>query len=73
MIISGIAWVLTQKALISGSQVLIIIRQLIGLIAFATIFFFLQPYGLWGAIIALMTGSIIRLRISILFFIKIKI
>ncbi|HGN9385423.1 TPA: hypothetical protein ACK1LG_005377, partial [Klebsiella pneumoniae] len=68
-----IAWVLTQKALISGSQVLIIIRQLIGLIAFAAIFFFLQPYGLWGAIIALMTGSIIRLRISILFFIKIKI
>ncbi|HGK4716009.1 TPA: polysaccharide biosynthesis protein, partial [Klebsiella pneumoniae] len=73
MVISGIAWVLTQKALISGSQVLIIIRQLIGLIAFAAIFFFLQPYGLWGAIIALMTGSIIRLIISILFFIKIKI
>ncbi|VED48531.1 Uncharacterised protein [Raoultella terrigena] len=72
VVISGIAWVLTQKALISGNQILIIIRQLLGLSVFAAIFFMSEKYGLWGAIGALITGSIIRLIISILFFVKIK-
>ncbi|EPL8208817.1 TPA: lipopolysaccharide biosynthesis protein [Raoultella ornithinolytica] len=73
VVISGVAWVLTQKALISGNQILIIIRQILGLGVFAAIFFMSESYGLWGAIGALIAGSVIRLIISIMFFVKIKI
>ncbi|ERK09460.1 hypothetical protein L579_1243 [Pantoea sp. AS-PWVM4] len=71
--INGLAWILSQKALISGNQLLIIGRQALGFLLFIIIFFYGTEYGLWGAIYALIAGSILRLIISIMFFIKIKV
>lgn len=71
-ILSGLSWILTQKMLILGKQVLIFFRQVISLVIFILLFLVLKEQGLNGVIYSLIVSSIVRLGISIYYHQKYK-
>lgn len=71
-ILSGMSWILTQKMLILGKQILVITRQLVSMIIFVIAFFLFKHLEIHGVVYALLLASISRLLISIFYHYKFK-
>ncbi|MDO4625842.1 MAG: hypothetical protein Q4A81_00805 [Pasteurellaceae bacterium] len=69
-IISGLSWVLSQNMLLLGKQVLLFTRQVIAILVFVILFYFLQRYQLHGLAYSYIGASLTRLVISIIYYFK---
>ncbi|PJG85224.1 lipopolysaccharide biosynthesis protein [Conservatibacter flavescens] len=67
-ILAGLSWVLSQKMLILGKQVLLFTRQVISLVVFIGLFYLFREQQLLGVAYALIGGSLTRLVISLIYY-----
>ncbi|WP_133543537.1 lipopolysaccharide biosynthesis protein [Mesocricetibacter intestinalis] len=69
-ILAGLSWVLSQNMLICGKQVLLFSRQLVSILVFVVLFYWLRDLQLQGVAYALIGASLTRLIISIVYYFK---
>lgn len=69
-IIAGLSWILSQNMLLQGKQILLATRQVISLVIFVGLFFYLKEYQLYGVAYAFIGASMTRLIISIVYYFK---
>lgn len=67
-ICAGLSWLLSQYMLILGKQFALLIRQIISIVVFCAVFYLLREQQLLGVAYALLSGSITRLFISIIYY-----
>lgn len=67
-ICAGLAWLLSQPLLILGKQFALLLRQIISIGVFCAVFYWLRQQQLLGVAYALLSGSITRLLISIIYY-----
>lgn len=67
-ILAGLSWVLSQKMLILGKQLLLFTRQVISILVFVGLFYYFRDLQLLGVAYALIGGSITRLIISMIYY-----
>lgn len=65
------SWVLAQAFNSLGKPHLIVTRQISGLLCMVTVAYFLVPrIGVWGVVLAMLTGALVRLVVTLLAFPK---
>ncbi|TCP90100.1 O-antigen/teichoic acid export membrane protein [Cricetibacter osteomyelitidis] len=69
-ILAGLSWVLSQKMLILGKQILLFTRQVISILVFVALFYLFCEQQLLGVAYALIGGSLTRLVISLIYYYK---